>query len=147
MFKKKLSHPSFDSVRGKLIDKGFDIAVVDGGRYLVQKHGCAAGLSVQPDQSLTYFARPGRIVKGELARLVDRGYQKFLKTADVEVPALSEDLRALHAFQSELKHVLGTPSLYNESLGSVSDRYLYDRVWFRDDGKQPKAWIVEAGRP
>ena len=146
MFKKKVSHPSFDSVRAKLTAQGFEIASLDGGRSLVQKHGCAAGLTVHPDQSLSYFARPGRIIKGELARLIDRGYQKFLKTADAEVPALSEDLRALHAFQRELKYVLGAPSLYNESLGSVSDRYLYDRVWFRDDGKQPKAWVVEEAR-
>ena len=77
---------------------------------------------------------------GELARLIDRGYQKFLKTADREVPAGAADLRALYEFNRELRYAAGAPVLYNQSLGSVSDRYIYDRVWHRDEGRQPKAW-------
>ena len=40
----------------------------------------------------------------------------------------------------ELKEALGLTSLYNESLGTVSDRYVYDRVTDRDqpEPQRPK---------
>jgi hypothetical protein len=34
----------------------------------------------------------------------------------------------VHDFDAELRHVFRLTSLYNESLGTVSDRYLYDRL-------------------
>ena len=70
----------------------------------------------------------GRLVAGELARLVDRGYQKFMKTSQYEFPATARDLHAMHQFSEELRQLTGATSLFNESLGSTSDRYLYDRV-------------------
>ena len=36
-------------------------------------------------------------------------------------PALATHLKALHAFEEDLKEGLGLPSLYNESLGTTSD--------------------------
>jgi hypothetical protein len=41
-------------------------------------------------------------------------------------------LKALHSFAEELKMALGLPSLYNESLGTVSESYQYDRIKDRD---------------
>jgi hypothetical protein len=41
-------------------------------------------------------------------------------------------LHALQQFTEELKEALGLPSLYNESLGTVSEAYQYDRVADRD---------------
>jgi hypothetical protein len=38
----------------------------------------------------------------------------------------------VHRFAEELRQVVGEPSLYNESLGTTSDSYLYDRVKGRD---------------
>jgi hypothetical protein len=76
--------------------------------------------------------QPGVVLCGEVARLLDRGFQKFLKTSSMEVPATADRLRAVHQFTEELKLVLGSTSLYNESLGTVSDRYMYDRVKGRD---------------
>ena len=70
----------------------------------------------------------GRLVAGELARLVDRGYQKFMKTSQYEFPATARDLHAMHQFSEELRQLTGATSLFNASLGSTSDRYLYDRV-------------------
>ncbi len=130
-----------EALRQKLRALGFEILPADQpGRIFVRHHGCAAGLERKEEGGIEFFAPPGRIVAGELARLIDRGYQKFLKTADREVPAGAADLRALYEFNRELRYAAGAPVLYNQSLGSVSDRYIYDRVWHRDEGRQPKAW-------
>ena len=67
-----------------------------------------------------------------ISRLVDRGYQKFLKTPQTEIPATADHLHAIHEFSEELNEAAGATSLYNESLGTTSDRYLYDRVKGRE---------------
>ena len=79
----------------------------------------------------------------EIARLIDKGYQKFLKTTKTEIPATADHLKALHEFSEELREATGQISLYNESLGTVSDRYVYDRVEGRDmpEAQRPqRAW-------
>ena len=48
------------------------------------------------------------------------------------MPATADHLKALQQFAEELKEALGLPSLYNESLGTVSDSYQYDRIKDRD---------------
>jgi hypothetical protein len=66
-----------------------------------------------------------------------------LKTTKTEVPATADHLKALHEFSEELREAVGDVSLYNESLGTVSDRYVYDRVKDRDlpEAQRPKrAW-------
>jgi len=57
------------------------------------------------------------------------------------VPATADQLKALHGFTEELKEALSLTSLYNESLGTVSDNYFYDRVAGRE-GKErkPRPW-------
>ena len=55
-------------------------------------------------------------------KLVQKGYQKFLKTTKTEIAATSDHLTAMHSFAEELKEqALGLASLYNESLGTVSE--------------------------
>jgi hypothetical protein len=49
-------------------------------------------------------------------------------------------LKALHEFEEDLKEGLGLESLYNESLGTVSTYYLYDRVKDRDRGVPKRVW-------
>lgn len=136
----KTQPQGFEALRPKLEAMGFDIVAAGDNRYFVMKYGCAAGITSDAGGQLCFFARPGKVIRGELARLIDRGFQKFLKTADAEVPALAEDLRALREFQRDLRYAAHTPVLYNEALGSVSDRYLYDRIWYRDQGTQPRIW-------
>jgi hypothetical protein len=63
---------------------------------------------------------------------VDRGYQKFLTTSRFQLPATADHLRALHQFTEEVREIAGSPVLYNEALGTVSDLYLYDRLQGRD---------------
>lgn len=146
MARKQKKLPGFEEVRQKLAELGFTLTSLSDGHLLVRKYGCAAVLAPDADGGVSLVVPPGNVVKGELARLVDRGYQKFLKTADAEVPALPETMSALANFQKELRYARGVPSLYNESLGSVSDRYLYDRIWYRDQGRQPKPWEADAAR-
>ncbi len=73
-----------------------------------------------------------------MARLLDRGYQKFIKTSQYELPASASQLHAIHTFHEELTQVTGGVSLYNESLGTTSDLYEYDRLRGREE-LQPAA--------
>ena len=100
--------------------------------FQVRKYGCAAEIAAAPDGTTELLARPGWMLNGAISRLVDRGYQKFLKTPQTEIPATAEHLHAIHEFSEELKEWAGATSLYNESLGTTSDRYLYDRVKGRE---------------
>jgi hypothetical protein len=54
----------------------------------------------------------------------------------------------LHDYSEELKEAIGATSLYNESLGSVSESHQYDRVKDRDKAEtsRPKRpWQELAG--
>ena len=90
---------------------------------------------------------PGIVVKGEISRLVDRGYQKFIKTAQYELPATAEQLRAIHHFEEEVNAVTGAMGLYNEALGTTSDVYHYDRLRGREaPGPAPgRPWELTGG--
>jgi hypothetical protein len=95
------------------------------------------------------FAYPGYLIGGEIAKLINRGYQQFFKTTKTEVPATADQLKALHQFTEELKESIGVPSLYNESLGTVSENYVYDRVQHRDEpaaARPKKPWEKAKGK-
>jgi hypothetical protein len=131
---------SFDEVLSVLGNEKFDVAPAQeganraAGARRVSKYGVAAEIapSVSPDSPARLLAKPGWLLGGEIARLTDRGYQKFLTTSKLEIPATADILRAIHHFSEELKEAIGSLSLYNESLGTTSDRYVYDRVAGRD---------------
>ena len=77
----------------------------------------------------------------ETGVLVDGGFQKFFRTpSGKEKPALAAELQALHDFEEDLREALGLESLYNQSLGTVSALYLYDRVQDRDRGVPKRVW-------
>jgi hypothetical protein len=84
-------------------------------------------------------------VAGEISRLLDRGYQKFLKTSKYEFPATAQQLQAIHQFTEELTQVTGGISLYNEALGTTSDLYQYDRVRGREALQQAASQPWELG--
>ena len=94
------------------------------------------------DDAVKIFAYPGYLIGSEIPKLVNSGYQQFLKTSKTEVPATADHLKALQTFSEELKEALDLPSLYNESLGTVSEAYQYDRVENRD-----KAVVDRPKRP
>ena len=61
-----------------------------------------------------------------------------------KMPAQAEQLAAIQNFQEDLREALGMTSLYNEAMGTVSNKYLYDRVEGRDKGKHDKPWQAPA---
>jgi hypothetical protein len=135
---KKTPQRSFNDVLSSLGSQRFDVAPAQEGAkrtpgaFQVRKYGCAAEISDAGDGTVLMLARPGFLLGGEISRLLDRGYQKFLKTSRLEIPATADHLRAIHEFSQELNEASGAISLYNESLGTTSDTYVYDRVKGRD---------------
>lgn len=130
---------TFDSALLYLSAHGFDVEQVSGVANQIQvgKHGCGAVLGRLGGGGVAYIAGPGCLVGGEIATLVDRGYQKFLTTVKFTLPATADRLRALHLFSEELSEAAGTPDYYNQALGTVSDLYLYDRVKGREPETEP----------
>lgn len=131
--KRRSRHPDFDQTLEQLRAQGFEVsrfAAVSGG-MLVTKHGAGAVLVARPGGAALAVS-PGLMVRGEVGRLLDRGYQKFIRTSQYEVPASAAQLQAIHSFSEELKHWSGATSLYNESLGTTSDVYEYDRLQGRE---------------
>jgi hypothetical protein len=131
----KVKHPTFDQIVSDLRSHQFDVRNLSGvaNEVLVEKNGVGAILKKSADgKTASLTANPGFLLGGEISRLLDKGNQKFLKTSKLEVPATADHLRAVHKFSEELRERAGTESLYNESLGTVSDVYLYDRVKGRE---------------
>lgn len=149
--KKKSRHANFDQALELLRSQGFDVApseTVSGG-YLASRDGVGAVLvpSENENAPATLAVTPGALVRGEIARLLDRGYQKFIKTSQFELPATAAQLHAIHQFSEELKQIIGADDLYNESLGTTSDTYQYDRLKGRE-AAQPAAqrpWELASG--
>ena len=121
---------------GQLQEAGFLVTPRDQKRLVVSKHGCGAELERTPAGELRIAVRPGLLTRDGIARLLDRGYQKFWQEGQREFPALAGQLMALHQFDSELRAILGWTSLYNEALGTVSSRYHYDRLEGREHPKR-----------
>lgn len=146
---KKPKQPTFDEILTKLRSAGFDVSSSQSASQVqVEKYGCAAILGPGSETPVAYVAKPGVKLAGEISRILDRGFQKFLKTSKLEVTATADHLRSLHRFSEELKEAAGAISLYNESLGTVSDRYMYDRVVGRDvpvTARQPRPWELTEG--
>src|SRR6266852_9238645 len=128
---------SYEDALSWLRDHGFDLIEAPGtqGRVFLKKYSVSAAIQKDGDDGVKIFAYPGYLIGSEISKLVNRGYQQFLKNAKTEVPATAEHLKALQSFTEELKEALGRPILYNESLGTVSDSYHYDRV--KDNDKAP----------
>jgi hypothetical protein len=132
--RRKTRSPRFDQTLDQLRTHSFAVAPygpVPGG-VLVTKHGAGAVLVAVEGAPAAFAIGPGIMVKGEVGRLLDRGYQKFIRTHAYELPASAAHLESIHAFSEELKQVSGAISLYNESLGTTSDLYEYDRLQGRE---------------
>ena len=145
---KKSRHPNFDQTLEILRAHSFDVSPYAGvaGGFMVSKHGAGAVLVAHEDEA-AMAVTPGMLIRGEVARLLDRGYQKFIETAQYELPASASQLHDLHQFTEELKQLTGATSLYNESLGTTSDRYQYDRLKGREAAPPPPArpWKLTGG--
>lgn len=125
---------TYDEAIEWLRGHGFDLLDAPGtsNRVFLKKYNCSAAIEKTADGGVQVFAWPGCLINGEISKLINRGYQQFFKTTKTEAAATADKLRALHDFTEEFKEALNLPSLYNESLGTVSEGYRYDRVVDRD---------------
>ena len=134
MAKKVDESKTWDEALSWLREHGFDLLEAPGtqSRVFLKKLGCSCAIEKSGADGVKIFAYPGYLVSGEIAKLINKGYQQFFKTSKTEIAATADHLKALHQFSEELKEALGLPSLYNESLGTTSTSYQYDRVEDRD---------------
>jgi hypothetical protein len=139
---KKTQKRTFEQVLQWFRDHQFDILETPGiaNRVFLKKANCSAAIEMNDEGGAKVFAYPGYLIGGEISKLVNRGYQQFLQTTRTEVPATADRLKALHGFVEEFKEALQLPHLYNESLGTTSTDYVYDRVTDRDlpETKRPE---------
>jgi len=135
-----LKNPTFAERLETLRNAGFVIAPVADGVVRATRGGCAVDLKDE-NGTVAIAQRAGVAQGSEIAALVDGGFQKFFETpSGGKKPALADDLKALHGFEEDLKEGLGQESYYNQSLGTVSTFYLYDRVKDRDRGVPKRVW-------
>jgi len=107
----------------------------------VSRGECAVDVKEGANGACEPVAAAGILQGADIASLVDGGFQKFFRTeAGARRPATADLLKALHDFEEDLSEALGQTSLYNESLGTVSTFYQYDRVKDRDRGVPKRAW-------
>jgi hypothetical protein len=137
---------TFDQRMEELRKAGFTVTPAganrDGGTRVTVRRDCyAAVLEDVPGAAPRVAERAGILMAGGIGKLVDGGFQKFFLAPDGQKkPALASELKAVHEFQEDLREALGLVSLYNESLGTVSTEYLYDRVQDRDRGVPKRPW-------
>jgi hypothetical protein len=126
---------------------GFRVEPV-GGKTRIERKGIACfaedgGTDIDGKAVPRFTVKAGIVVGNEIATLTDGGYQKFFVTpSGKKMPAQAEQLAAIQNFQEDLREALGMTSLYNEAMGTVSNKYLYDRVEGRDKGTHHKPWQV-----
>jgi hypothetical protein len=138
--RKRHTELTFQQRLENLKGAGFGVTPRPDGTVMVSKGECAVALREAGGQ-VQRAELAGVPMGGEIGSLVDGGYQKFFRTpSGKSKPALAFELKAIHDFEEDLKEALGLESLYNESLGTVSTYYLYDRVKDRDRGVPKRVW-------
>jgi len=138
--RERAKNPTFGERLENLRRAGFTVEPLAGSAVRVSRGAYATELDEFDDQ-VRVVARAGILMNGEIGALIDGGYQKFFRTpSGRQKPALAGELRAIHDFEEDLKEALGEESYYNESLGTVSTYYIYDRVENRDRGAPKRAW-------
>ena len=125
---------------------GFAAETMGDGRVRITKHGVGALVGDEADGH-AQIDRAGMMIGGEIATLLNLGYQMMLETpSGKRFAAQAEQLRALHQFEDDVKEALGLTNLYNTSLGTTTRKHMYDRVYRRDSGDQPKPWEKKENR-
>ena len=61
----------------------------------LRKYNVSAAIQKTDDDGVKIFAYPGYLIGSEISKLVNRGYQQFMKTSKTEVPATADHLKAL----------------------------------------------------
>jgi hypothetical protein len=138
--RERIKQITFEDRLEELRKAGFTVKP-SGSRVIVTRDCYAVSLEDVPGGLPRVAERAGILMDSGIAKLVDGGFQKFFLAPDgSKKPALAPELKGIHAFQEDLREALGLESLYNESLGTVSTQYLYDRVKDRDRGVPKRPW-------
>ncbi len=131
---------TFEDHLSKARTAGFTVQSSGGGTR-IERNGIACVAKPGDGDVPRIVERPGIVMGNEIGALTDGGFQKFFRTpSGKSKPAQAHELRAIHDFQEDLREALDLTSLYNESLGTVSNKYLYDRVKGRDQAPTHKPW-------
>jgi len=139
---------TFDDHMANARSAGFKTEPAGGGATRIERDGVACVVEAGIEEVPRVIARPGIVMGKEIGTLTDGGFQKFFTTpSGKRKPALAEELKAVQNFQEDLRQALHLVSLYNESLGTVSNLYIYDRVEGRDTGEHDKPWDVDTREP
>lgn len=132
--------PSLSERMDMLRQADFETQKLADGRVKITKHGVGAIVGDEGKNQLE-IEKAGVLIGGQIATLLNAGYQMFLETPDGKrLPATAEQLKALHEFEEDVKAALGLVDLYNTALGTTTPKHMYDRVYKRDAGRQPKPW-------
>lgn len=131
---------SFEDHLASARSAGFKTESASGGTR-VERNGVAAVVKAGAADVPTILEKPGIVMGREIGALTDGGFQKFFLTpTGKKKPALAPELKEIQNFSEDLREAFGLTSLYNESLGTVSTKYIYDRVEGRDHGDHHKPW-------
>jgi len=123
------------NMRKQFRDAGFEVVEVSGSPecIAVKKDNCSRLLGRDAQGGWVPSGPPTFEVRGLDCKLEDHGYQKFWYHEGQRFPIRVSDLKTLHAFDEEVRAILGLKSLYHESLGTTSARSAYDRLSGRPD--------------
>src|ERR1044071_9919037 len=121
-FRRETPHPlTFEDRIANLKPFGFEVTRDSGGHAMAKRNGCGAMVEDAGGGKVA-IGKAGVLLGSEIAHLVHGGYQMFLRApSGRETPAQADQLKALHAFDEDLREGLGLTSLYNVSLGTTCD--------------------------
>ena len=102
---KAIEARTYEEALAWLREHGFDVTEAPGmnGRVFLRKYNVSAAIQKNGDDGVKIFAYPGYLIGSEISKLVNRGYQQFLKNSKTEVPATADHLKALQSFAEELE--------------------------------------------
>ena len=85
----KVEQRSYEDALNWMRDHGFDLIDAPGtaGRVFLRKYNVSAAIQKDGEDGVKIFAYPGYLIGSEISKLVNKGYQQFLKTAKNEIPA------------------------------------------------------------
>ena len=94
---KAIEARTYEEALAWLRDHGFDVTEAPGtnGRVFLRKYNVSAAIQKTDEDGVKIFAYPGYLIGSEISKLVNRGYQQFLKNSKTEVPATADHLKAL----------------------------------------------------
>jgi hypothetical protein len=80
---KTIEARSYEDALAWLREHGFDLTEAPGtnGRVFLRKYNVSAAIQKTPEDGVKIFAYPGCLIGSEISKLVNRGYQQFLKTS------------------------------------------------------------------